>query len=156
MLKYVIRLRFFKIKYGIVLETFLREAGLSIEMPSKKGLDYIRLNSKGSYEKFTSELVPLDVFDACLIKTILYILSCLIKLFLISRLKRFKKRREISELWTRVIFRHQYFHLALLQVYILDLYFYGFRTAIHSNFASLRKGVTDVLILFATYELCEF
>lgn len=81
-LKYIIRVRFFKIKYGIVLETFLREAGLSIEMPSTKGLDYIRLNSKGSKEKFTSELVPLDVFDACLIKSILYILSCLIKVFL--------------------------------------------------------------------------
>lgn len=81
-LKYVIRLRFFKIKYGIVLEKFLREAGLSIEMPSTKGIDYIRLNSRGSHEKFTSELVPLDVFDGCLLKTILYILSCLIKIFL--------------------------------------------------------------------------
>lgn len=96
--KYVIRLRFFKIKYGIVLESFLREAGLSVEMPSKNDIDYIRLNSNGSKEKFTSERVPLDVFDACLLKTILYILSCLIKMFLGSRLRRFKKKREITEL----------------------------------------------------------
>lgn len=42
-----------------------------------------------------------------------------------------------------------------MQIYILDLYFYGFRTELHSNFANLKKGITDVLILYATYELCE-
>ena len=153
-LKYIIRVRFFKIKYGIVLESFLREAGLSIETPSKKDLDYIRLNSNGSKEKYTSERVPLDVFDACLLKTILYILSCLIKLALNSRLRKFKKRREISEFWTSLIYRHQYFHHVLLQLYILDLSYYGFRTSIHSSFGILRKAVTEVLILFATLELC--
>lgn len=106
-LRYLSRLRYFKMGYGLILTTFYREFAKTFEKPSSKGLDYIRINSNGTKAKFTSEEVPLTVFDGSFLKTILYSLSFLLKLLLALKLQEFKKEKSITETWCKFINYHQ-------------------------------------------------
>jgi hypothetical protein len=106
LMRYISRIRFFKIQYGYLLETFFRESTNSYfyERISDKSEDYIRIHSKGNKWKYTTERVPLDLVEKLPFKTLLYQLSFVQKLFAIYKLWRFKKTKNITARWSRFIY----------------------------------------------------
>ena len=90
------RLRVVNLNYGAVLNTYFAECASKVDKSTEKGINYVTENSDGTNGKFTGYMVPLEVFEFSLIKLILYIVSCLVKLAAKQLLSKAKAAKKIT------------------------------------------------------------
>lgn len=155
MSKLFARYRMLNMNFGSILGTYFSVSAKKYDKPSEEGTNYIINNSKGSKAKFTAEEIPLTVFEFGLIKAIIYITSCLVKLAAKFLLNKSKAKKEIKPGMCKFINIQQKLHFVAFNIFVLDMIYFGMRTIIHTTLGPLPKILTFIGLAFVLYDIVE-
>lgn len=151
-------LRFININMGKKAEDFMD----NISGYSESSIDHLKQLkkeaiqvSKSTRGKLTKKRVKFFSSSKEYLKLSLYLVSSIINMISQLILLKMKKRKEIILTFAYLIYYHRRIHFILFNMVILNLYFIGLRTIVHSQFKNLDfKQSIQYLITFGSL-LCS-
>lgn len=116
------------INHGPYLQTFFEKSSEKFDPPSRRTLDSILKLSKKSYQNMLKFRVSLDIYEANLIRVVLYSFSWVIKLVAYALVYYSICSETISKPLCYFVHFSQKFHMVFLNAVAIDLIPYSQRT----------------------------
>ena len=149
-IKLLSKFRFISVYNGGLLEPFLAAGGASLEPATKLEKNKILNNTSSSRGKLTLYNKGVSTIDTFHYKTILYLISFLVRLFEKFLVERSKKKEKVNKVVFYIVFIHNRIHFVLFNIFISGGVFLNLRTLLH------MKLVPDTWLLLVDKILAVF